>query len=88
MSNLSDQLNATPKGRQLLENQAAIQQMLSSPEAQKVLKKLQKKDTSQLQSAAQAALKGDTAALNGLLNDLSSDPEAKKAIEHLNQTLK
>ena len=87
MRNLSDQLGSTPQAEQLLKNQAAIRQMLSNPETQKVLKQLQKKDTAQLQAAAQAALQGNTSALNGLLKDLSSNPEAAKAIEHLNQTL-
>lgn len=71
----------------LLKSQAALRQALNNPETQKVLRQLQKKDPSQLQAAAQAAMKGDASGLSGILQDLSRNPEAAQAIEHLNQQL-
>ena len=75
------------QAKQLLENQAAIRQMLANPETQKLLRSLQKKNAGQLKSAAQSALQGDTAALTQVLNELAADPQAKQAMEQLDQTL-
>lgn len=71
----------------LLQNQAALRQTLNHPETQKVLRQLQKKDTSQLQAAARAAMAGDPSALSGILQDLSRNPDAAKAMEELNRKL-
>lgn len=82
-----DQLQQIPQAQKLLKDQAALRQVLSNPDTQKVLAQLQKTDTSQLQAAAQAALKGDASALNGILKNLSSNPEAAKAMDALNKKL-
>ena len=87
MANFTDPLGSNPQVKQLLENQKAIRQMLSNPETRKVLQSLQKKNVSQLQAAAQSALQGDTTALTGVLQELSADPQAAKAMEQLNKTL-
>ena len=70
-----------------MENQKAIRQMLANPETHKVLQSLQKKNVGRLQAAAQSALQGDTSALSSVLQELSSDPQAAKAMEQLNKTL-
>ena len=70
-----------------MENQTAIRQMLANPETRKVLQSLQKKNVGRLQAAAQSALQGDTTALSSVLQELSSDPQAAKAMEQLNKTL-
>ena len=82
-----DQLHQIPQAQKLLKDQAALRQVLSNPDTQKVLAQLQKTDTSQLQAADQAALKGDASALNGILRKLSQDPEAAKAMNALNKKL-
>ena len=87
MPNFADQLGSNPQAKQLLENQKAIRQMLANPETRKVLQSLQKKNVNRLQAAAQSALQGDTSALTGVLQELSADPQAAKAMERLNQTL-
>ena len=61
--------------------------MLANPETRKVLQSLQKKNVGRLQAAAQSALQGDTSALSSVLQELSSDPQAAKAMEQLNKTL-
>ena len=87
MANFTDQLGSNPQAKQLLENQKAIRQMLANPETRKVLQSLQKKNVNRLQAAAQSALQGDTSALTGVLQELSADPQAAKAMERLNQTM-
>ena len=87
MQNFADQLSSNPQAKQLLENQKAIRQTLANPEPRKVLQSLQKKNVGRLQAAAQSALQGDTSALSSVLQELSSDPQAAKAIEQLNKTL-
>ena len=82
-----DQLHQIPQAQKLLKDQAALRQVLSNPDTQKVLAQLQTTDTRQLQAAAQAALKGDASALNGILRKLSQDPEAAKAMNALNKKL-
>ena len=87
MQNFADQLSSNPQAKQLLENQKAIRQMLANPETHKVLQSLQKKNVGRLQAAAQSALQGDTSALSSVLQELSADPQAAKAMEQLNKTL-
>ena len=87
MQNFADQLSSNPQAKQLLENQKAIRQMLANPETRKVLQSLQKKNVGRLQAEAQSALQGDTTALSSVLQELSSDPQAAKAMEQLNKTL-
>ena len=87
MQNFADQLSSNPQAKQLLENQTAIRQMLANPETRKVLQSLQKKNGGRLQAAAQSARQGDTTALSSVLQELSSDPQAAKAMEQLNKTL-
>ena len=87
MQNFADQLSSNPQAKQLLENQKAIRQMLANPETRKVLQSPQKKNVGRLQAAAQSALQGDTTALSSVLQELSSDPQAAKAMEQLNKTL-
>ena len=87
MQNFADQLSSNPQAKQLLENQKAIRQRRANPETRRVLQSLQKKNVGRLQAAAQSALQGDTTALSSVLQELSSDPQAAKAMEQLNKTL-
>ena len=83
MQPLSDTLRDHPQAKQLLENQNAVRQVLASPETRKLLQSLQKKSAGQLQ----AALQGDSSALNQVLNDLAADPQAKQAMDRLEGAL-
>lgn len=86
MASISDQLKENPAAKELLANQKAIRQLLADPETRKVLSSLQKKNSAQLQAAAQSALQGN-AALSGLLQELSSDPQAAQAMQKLDKNL-
>ena len=87
MASISDQLKENPAAKELLANQKAIRQLLADPETRKVLSSLQKKNSVQLQAAAQSALQGISSALSGLLQELSSDPQAAQAMQKLDKNL-
>ena len=87
MASISDQLKENPAAKELLANQKAIRQLLADPETRKVLSSVQKKNSAQLQAAAQSALQGNSAALSGLLQELSSDPQAAQAMQKLDKNL-
>ena len=70
----------------LLKNQA-LRQALSTPETQKLLGQLKKQNPAQLQAAAQAAMAWDPSGLSGLLQTLSRDPDAARAMDQLNRKL-
>lgn len=63
----------------------AIRSLLARPEAKTVLAALHAKDSAAVREAAQSALNGDRAALEGLLRTLSQDPKARKAMEKLDR---
>lgn len=87
MASISDQLKENPAAKELLANQKAIRQLLADPETRKVLSSLQKKNSAQLQAAAQSALQGNSSALSGLLQELSSDPQTAQAMQKLDKNL-
>ena len=64
-------------------------QLSSNPQAKQLLEnqKAIRQNVGRLQAAAQSALQGDTTALSSVLQELSSDPQAAKAMEQLNKTL-
>ena len=85
MPTLKEQLSGTPQGKELLENQAALQKLLNSPDTRKVLQLLRERTGEQLQNAARSALAGDPAALQRLAEELSRDPAGAEAMERLNR---
>ncbi|GEM_PF-3298586 len=63
----------------------AIRRLLRQPETRTVLAALSARDSAQVRSAAQAALDGDAAALEGLLRAISKDPKTRQAMEALDR---
>ena len=63
----------------------AIRRLLRQPETRTVLAALSARDSAQVRSAAQAALDGDAAALEGLLRAISQDPKTRQAMETLDR---
>lgn len=63
----------------------AIRRLLRQPETRTVLAALSARDSAQVRSAAQAALEGDAAALEGLLRAISKDPKTRQAMEALDR---
>ena len=63
----------------------AIRRLRRQPETRTVLAALSARDSAQVRSAAQAALEGDAAALEGLLRAISKDPKTRQAMETLDR---
>ena len=63
----------------------AIRRLLRQPETRTVLAALSARDSAQVRSAAQAALDGDAAALEGRLRAISKDPKTRQAMEALDR---
>ena len=74
------------KPDQKLGDPEAIRRLLGQPETKTLLAALNARDSAQVQSAAQEALRGDTAALDRLVRSLSRDPEARQAMERLDRS--
>lgn len=83
---MDDMLRNSPAS-DLLKNKGAIQSLANSPDAKKFMELLRGQNGAELQSAANAAMKGDPAKLNKLLQDLVKNPEGAKAVENLSQKL-
>ena len=60
---------------------------MNSGEAQRLIAQLTQNSGSDLNHAAQSALKGDTAQLLGLVQDLMKNPQNAKLIEELNKKI-
>ena len=87
MASISDQLKENPAAKELLANQKAIRQLLADPETRKVLSSLQKKNSAQLQAAAQSALLANSSALARLQQEHSTDPQAAQPMQKLDKNL-
>lgn len=74
-------LRRDPKGAALLEDPAALAQLLQSQEAKALAQLLQQAGGAQLRQAAQAAAGGDSAALRQIVDKVRSDPRGAKAME-------
>jgi hypothetical protein len=76
------------QGKDLVENQAHLERLLKSPAAKQVAQLLRRQDGAALQAAAQAALQGDSTALQGVLQSLQRDPDAARAMDQLEKDWK
>ena len=61
---------------------------MKSDEAQRLMELLNQNAGSGLKDAAQSAMKGDTAQLMGLVQNLMKDPKNAKLLEDLNRKIK
>ena len=78
----SNPLN-TPEAAALLKDKGALKQILSSPEAKKLLGMLSTKDTGQLKRAAEQAKQGDTSALQSVAQGILDRPEGAALLRQL-----
>jgi ubiquinone biosynthesis protein Coq4 len=83
---LEEMLNS-PEAANLLKNKEAILSLSNSPDAQKFMQLLKQTSGGTLQSAADAAMKGDPSALSKLVNEVTKTPEGAKAVTNLSQNL-
>ena len=81
---LDDLLHA-PQAANLLKNKQAMENLMKSGEAQRLMELLNKNAGSGLKDAAQSAMKGDTSQLMNLVQGLMKDPQSAKLVEELNK---
>ena len=82
--NLNEMLNS-PKTADLLKNRQAMESLLNSNEARKLMELLNQNSGGGLKDAAQSAMKGNTSQLMGLVQNLMSDPQSAKLVDELNK---
>lgn len=85
--NLNEVLTS-PETANLLKNKQAIESLMKSGEAQRLMELLNQNAGSGLKDAAQSAMKGDTTQLMGLVQGLMKDPKSAKLVEELNKKIK
>ena len=84
--NMND-LMKSPQAAQLLKNRTAVENLAKAPETQHLMNLLNQSAGGGLKSAAEAAMKGDTSQLMGLMDLLMKDPHGAKVVEQLNKTI-
>ncbi len=84
--NLNELLNS-PKTADLLKNRQAMESLLNSNEARKLMELLNQNSGGGLKDAAQSAMKGNTAQLMGLVQGLMNDPQSAKLVDDLNKKI-
>lgn len=77
----------SPQAAELLKNRQALEGLLRSDEARRLLASLDQNSGGGLKNAAQAAMKGNTAQLMGLVQGLMNDPKNAKLMQDLNAKL-
>ena len=83
-----NQVFASPQAQNLLNNKQALESIMKSGEAQRLMELLNKNAGNGLKSAAQSAIQGDTSQLKKLVDDLMNNPESAQLIENLNKKVK
>lgn len=77
----------SPKTADLLKNKQAMESLLRSDEARKLMELLNRNSGGGLKDAAQSAMNGNAAQLMGLVQGLMKDPQSAKLVEDLNQKI-
>ena len=86
MPDLSDLLHSDEAAR-LMGSKGALDTIQKAPETQKLLQMLSKNTGGDLESAANAAARGDTAQLMGAMSALLNDPEGKKLLAQISKAV-
>lgn len=77
----------SPQAQQILKNKEKVMGMINSPDAQRLMRLLQQTGGDQLQTAAQAAMKGNPQQLTQIMNRIMATPEGAQAVERINKNL-
>ena len=80
-----DALTKDPRAAALLKDRAALESLLRSPDAQALLRLLEQSAGGGLQTAADAAARGDAAPLMGLVRSVVESREGAAAAERLRE---
>jgi len=82
-----EQLLNSPEAANLLKNKDALRNLSTTPEAQKLIQALSQQSGGNLQSATDAAMKGDPSLLGKILSDATKNPEIAQTIQNLSKNL-
>lgn len=83
-----NQVLRSSQAAELLKNRQALESLLRSDEARRLLDSLNQNSGGGLKNAAQAAMKGDGTQLMGLVQGLMNDPKSARLVQDLNAKLK
>lgn len=78
---------SSPEAANLLGNRAALKALLASPETKRLMHLLSQQNGAQLQTAAERAKAGDTAALSEMLQSLGKTGDGSAALRELEEKL-
>ena len=78
--------NKTDPTAALEHNRALLEQVIHSPDAQRLMELLTRNAGGKLKTAAASAALGDTKDLLSMVRQVMADPEGAKLVERLNQT--
>ncbi len=78
--------NKTDPTAALEHNRALLEQVIHSPDAQRLMELLNRNAGGNLKTAAASAALGDTKDLLSMVRQVMADPEGAKLVERLNQT--
>lgn len=87
MPDFKELLNSE-QAKRLMNDQAALHQLQTAPEAKRLMEMLGEQAGGDLEGAANAAAKGSPTQLMGAMQKLLRDPESKKLLEKISQSLK
>lgn len=85
-SNLDD-LMKDPKAAGLLKNKDLLKSLVTSPDTQKLMQMLNQTAGNGLKGAADAAAKGDTSQIMGLMNQIMGSKEGAEVMERINKNI-
>ena len=85
-SNLGE-LMKDPKAAELLKNKDFIKTIMDSPDTKRLMEMLNQNAGGGLKTAASAAAKGDTSALNSLLNQVMRSTEGADVVSRINDSV-
>ncbi|NCB64150.1 MAG: hypothetical protein EOM52_11215 [Clostridia bacterium] len=77
----------TPQAEKLLKNKSNLENLMKSPDTRQLMNMLNQSAGGGLKAAAEAAMKGDTSQIMGLMNQLMNDPEGAKVVDRINKNM-
>jgi hypothetical protein len=78
---------SSPEAAALLKNKDTVMGLLNSPDAKKLMELLNQNGGANLKGAADAAMKGDSSALMGLMQKVMDTKEGAAAMDRLQKTV-
>lgn len=86
MPDFKELLNSEP-AKKLINDKETVNRLQSAPEAQKLMELLGRQAGGDLEGVADAAAKGSPGQLMNAMQKLLRDPEGKKLLEQISQSL-